>query len=62
MQQATYYCKKCNKTLNEDNFYGSHNEEKYPNKKLNECKKCVTLHVDNFDPSTYLWILQEIDV
>ena len=26
------------------------------------CKKCVTAHVDNWNPDTYLWILQEIDV
>jgi hypothetical protein len=27
-----------------------------------ECKKCLTRHVDNYNPDTYLWILQEIDV
>ena len=26
------------------------------------CKKCITAHVDNFNPDTYLWILQEVDV
>lgn len=26
------------------------------------CKKCLTMHVDNFNQDTYLWILQEIDV
>jgi len=26
------------------------------------CKKCLTLHVDNWNPDTYLWILQEADV
>ena len=26
------------------------------------CKSCLTMHVDNFDSSTYLWILQECDV
>ena len=59
----TYYCEKCNKTLSEDNFYTSKNLEKYPNDgKLNQCKKCITMHVDNWDPETYLWILQECDV
>ena len=27
-----------------------------------ECKKCLTRHVDNWDPQTFLWILEEIDV
>jgi hypothetical protein len=36
--------------------------EKYPQGKLHQCKKCVSLHVDNFNPDTYLWILQECDV
>ena len=59
----TYYCEKCNKTMSGDQFYSSNNLDKYPNDgKLNMCKKCLTLHVDNWDPETYLWILQEIDV
>ena len=59
----TYYCEKCNKTMNADQFYSSNNLEKYPNEgKLNQCKKCITMHVDNWNPETYLWILQEIDV
>ena len=58
-----YYCERCNKTLRSEEFYGSNNLEKYPNDgKLNMCKKCVTAHVDNWNPDTYLWILQEIDV
>ena len=45
-----------------DQFYGSNNLEKYPNGKLDTCKKCITMHVDNFNPDTYMWILQECDV
>ena len=57
------YCEKCNRTQSPDNFYSSNNLEKYPNEgKLNLCKKCLTMHVDNWNPDTYLWILQEIDV
>lgn len=57
------YCEKCNRTQSPDNFYSSNNLEKYPNEgKLNLCKKCLTMHVNNWDPDTYLWILQEIDV
>ena len=57
-----FYCEKCNKTMNSDQFYMSNNLEKYPEGKLNKCKKCVSMHVDNFNPDTYLWILQECDV
>jgi len=58
-----YYCEKCNKTLDADQFYTSNNLEKYPNDgKFPQCKKCMTMHVDNWDPNTYLWILQEADV
>lgn len=58
----SYYCEKCNRTMSADQFYGSNNSEKYPEGKLKQCKKCITMHVDNFNPDTYLWILQECDV
>ena len=49
--------------MGENEFYSSNNLEKYPNDgKLRQCKKCITMHVDNWNPDTYLWILQEIDV
>ena len=57
-----YYCKKCNRTLGESEFYLSNDREKYPEGVLDICKKCLTLHVDNWDPTTYMWILQECDV
>ena len=58
----SYYCEKCNRTMGADQFYGSNNIIKYPENKLKQCKKCITMHVDNFNPDTYLWILQECDV
>lgn len=57
------YCEKCGKTMSEKEFYTSRNIEKYPpDGKLRQCKKCMTMHVDNWDPETYKWILEEIDV
>ena len=48
MAEKYYYCEKCHKTLQGDSFYTSHNLEKYPNDgKLNICKDCITMHVDN---------------
>ena len=26
------------------------------------CKKCLTMHIDNFNPDTFLWILQDMDL
>lgn len=57
-----YYCEKCKKTMRGDQFYSSNNTEKYPEGKLNQCKQCITMHVDNWNPDTFLWILQECDV
>ena len=58
----SYYCEKCNRTMNADQFYGTNNHDKYPDGKLRQCKKCISMHIDNFNPDTYLWILQECDV
>lgn len=57
------YCKTCGHIMDEGEFYTSNDISKYPpNGKLKECKKCITRHVDNYDPETFKWILQEIDV
>ena len=59
----SHYCEKCGKMMDDTQFYTSKNIEKYPpDGKMSNCKKCLTMHVDNWDPETYKWILQEIDV
>ena len=62
MANESYYCEKCKRTMGADQFYGSNNLSKYPDGKMRQCKKCITMHVDNFNPDSYLWILQECDV
>ena len=57
-----FFCKKCLKTMDEKQFYGSNNLEKYPEGKLDMCKQCSTMHIDNWNPETYMWLLQECDV
>ena len=60
---AQMYCEKCNRTMDESNFYTSKNLVKYPNGgRLNQCKKCLTMHVNNWEPETFLWILEELDL
>lgn len=51
------YCPKCEKTMNNDNFY-----KKKSGEYMIPCKNCLTMHVDNFDPETFTWILKELDV
>ena len=57
------YCEKCKKTMLPDNFYLSRDKVKYaPDGRVNNCKKCLTMHVNNWEPSTFLNILEMIDV
>lgn len=58
----TLYCKTCNRTMDENQFYQTKRLDRYPEGYLPECKKCLTRHVDNWDPKTYVGILEEIDV
>ncbi len=53
-----FRCEKCGRTLKGVNFY---NSAKYASGKMPICKKCATMNVDCWDPSTFLWILQECD-
>lgn len=49
--------------MDDSNFYISKNVEKYPpDGKMNLCKKCLTMHVNSWEPSTFIGILKEVDV
>jgi len=52
-----YTCSRCRKTLSEIKFYthkdGSRDEM---------CKECLCAHIDNFNPDTFTWILERLDV
>lgn len=54
---ANLTCQKCAKSMDEEQFYTYKNGSK-----TELCKKCLTMHIDNFDPETFLWILQKMDV
>ena len=54
---ARKICEKCHREMQDLNFYTYKNGEK-----TQLCKSCLTMHVDNFDESTFLWILQKMDV
>lgn len=50
-------CERCKKKLQEVQFYTYRNGDK-----TELCKKCLTAHIDNFDESTYIWLLEKMDV
>lgn len=54
---ATCFCSKCQKTMDEGQFYTYHDGTK-----TELCKKCMTLHINNFDENTYIWLLEKMDV
>ena len=55
---ASRQCIKCGKTMDENTqFYTHRNGEK-----TDMCKKCLTMHIDNFNPDTFLWLLEKMDV
>ena len=62
MPENKRFCEKCKRVLKLERFYQCYDLEKNPDGYLNTCKDCLTMHVDNFDPKTFTWILQEIDV
>lgn len=54
---ATCFCEKCQKTMDEGQFYTYKDGQK-----TELCKRCLTLHINNFEESTFVWLLQKMDV
>lgn len=54
---AAFRCEKCGRLMDEKNFYTYKD-----GKKTELCKKCLTMHIDCFNPDTFLWILQKMDL
>lgn len=50
-------CTKCGRTKDEKMFYTYRNGEK-----AQMCKDCTLMHVDIWDPQTFVWLLQKYDV
>ena len=51
------FCSKCRKTMASTNFYTYKDGSK-----CELCKACLTLHINNFEPDTFLWLLEKFDV
>ena len=54
---ADCFCSNCHKTMKDTNFYTYKDGTK-----TEMCKACMTMHIDNFDPNTFLWLLEKMDV
>lgn len=50
-------CEKCGKSMDEKQFYTYKDGQK-----TEMCKQCLTMHIDNFNPDTFLWLLEKMDV
>ena len=54
---ARKVCEKCKRQMEDTNFYTYRDGTKHK-----YCKACLTMHIDNFEPSTFLYILEDMDV
>lgn len=59
MASEQRYCVKCGRTKSKKDFYQIPSA---PDGYANLCKECYTMHIDNYDPSTYLPLLEELDI
>lgn len=50
-------CAKCRKTMSDVNFYTYKSGQK-----SELCKNCLTMHINNWEPDTFLWLLEKFDV
>ena len=54
---ANIKCEKCGKSMDEGQFYTYKD-----GRKTELCKKCLTMHVNAYEPETFLWLLEKMDV
>ena len=50
-------CSKCQRVMEDTKFYSKKNGDKF-----DMCKQCLTMHVDNYNEDTYLWIIEQADL
>lgn len=55
---ANRICQKCGKMMDENAKFYQYKD----GRKTELCKSCLTMHIDNFDPNTFLWLLEKMDV
>ena len=50
-------CSKCQRVMEDTKFYSKKNGDKF-----DMCKQCLTMHVDNYNEDTFLWIIEQADL
>lgn len=50
-------CSKCQRVMEDTKFYSKKDGQKF-----DMCKQCLTMHVDNYNEDTYLWIIEQADL
>ena len=50
------HCSKCGKTMASTNFYTYKDGSK-----CELCKACLTMHINNWEPDTYMWLFEKFD-
>ena len=50
-------CSKCQRVMEDLKFYSKKNGDKF-----DMCKQCLTMHVDNYNEDTFLWIIEQADL
>ena len=56
-EKEKFYCSKCNKWMGENEFFTYKDHSK-----TEMCKKCLTMHINNFEEDTFVWLLKKMDV
>lgn len=54
---AMKICAKCGKPRDEEKYFYSYRN----GRKAEQCKDCLTMFVNNFQPETFTWILEKLD-
>lgn len=62
MEATQRFCERCKRTKAVTSFYRSNNTEQFPDGYINICKDCLTMHINNFDPATYVDAIQLLDI
>lgn len=57
LKENQRFCSKCRKTMSSTNFYTYKDGTK-----CELCKSCLTMHINNWEPDTFLWLLEKFDV
>lgn len=62
IDKQSKYCPRCQRILRTTEFYKSNNLNAHPDGYCDQCKQCQCAHLDAWDSSTFLHILEDCDV